>query len=61
MPLHARAFLGIWHNLKPGFEREFDRWHTVEHMPERVGVPGFRVARRYMNWKLASHVCFTSR
>lgn len=59
MPLHARAFLGIWHNLKPGFEREFDRWHTVEHMPERVGVPGFRVARRYMNWKLASHVCFT--
>lgn len=59
MPLHARAFLGIWHNLKPGFEREFDRWHTIEHMPERVGVPGFRVARRYMNWKLASHACFT--
>ena len=59
MPLHARAFLGIWHNLKPGFEREFDRWHTLEHMPERVGVPGFRVARRYMNWKLASHLCFT--
>jgi len=59
MPLQARAFLGIWHNLKPGFEREFDRWHTYEHMPERVGVPGFRVARRYMNWKLASHLCFT--
>lgn len=59
MPLQARAFLGIWHNLKAGFEREFDRWHTQEHMPERVGVPGFRVARRYMNWKLASHLCFT--
>ena len=59
MPLQARAFLGIWHNLKPGFEREFDRWHTTEHMPERVGVPGFRVARRYMNWQLKSHVCFT--
>jgi hypothetical protein len=59
MPLQARAFLGIWHNLKPGFEREFDRWHTYEHMPERVGVPGFRQGRRYMNWKLASHICFT--
>jgi hypothetical protein len=59
MPLHARAFLGLWHNLKPGTEHDFDRWHTYEHMPERVGVPGFRVARRYMNWKLASHVCFT--
>ena len=59
MTLQARAFLGIWHNLKPGNERDFDRWHTYEHMPERVAVPGFRQARRYMNWKLASHVCFT--
>ena len=59
MPLNARAFLGIWHNLKPGYERDFDRWHTYEHMPERVGVPGFRVARRYMNWELKSHLCFT--
>jgi hypothetical protein len=59
MPIHARAFLGIWHNLKPGTERDFDRWHTYEHMPERVGLPGFRLARRYINWKLPSHVCFT--
>ena len=59
MPLNARAFLAIWHNLEPGTERDFDRWHTYEHMPERVGVPGFRQARRYMNWDLASHVCFT--
>jgi len=57
--MQARAFLGIWHNLQAGTERDFDRWHTYEHMPERVGVPGFRVARRYMNWQLASHVCFT--
>jgi hypothetical protein len=59
MPLDARAFLGIWHNLKPGAERDFDRWHTYEHMHERIGVPGFRQARRYMNRELASHVCFT--
>ena len=49
MPIQARAFLGIWHNLKPGTERDFDRWHTYEHMAERVGVPGIRVARRYIN------------
>jgi hypothetical protein len=59
MALQARALLGIWHNLMPGSELEFDRWHTYEHMPERVGVPGFRSARRYMNRQLASHVCFT--
>ncbi len=60
MPLQARAFLGIWHNLKPGTELDFDRWHTYEHMPERTGVPGFRVARRYMNREAASpgHLCF---
>lgn len=60
MPRQARAFLGIWHNLKAGAERDFDRWHTYEHMPERAGVPGFRVARRYMNWNLKSpsHLCF---
>jgi hypothetical protein len=59
MPLQARALLGIWHNLMPGAEDDFDRWHTYEHMPERVGVPGFRGARRYMNRQSASHVCFT--
>jgi hypothetical protein len=59
MPLQARAFMGIWHNLKPGTERDFDRWHTYDHMPERVGVPGFRLARRYMNQALSSRVCFT--
>lgn len=60
MPLQARAFLGIWHNLKAGAEHDFDRWHTYEHMPERAGVPGFRVARRYMNRNLESpsHLCF---
>jgi hypothetical protein len=59
MGLHARAFMGIWHNLEPGTEQDFDRWHTYEHMPERVGVPGFRRARRYMNRSVSSHVCFT--
>jgi hypothetical protein len=57
--IQTRALLGIWHNLLPGSEHDFDRWHTYEHMPERVGVPGFRGARRYMNRQLASHVCFT--
>ncbi len=47
MPIHARALLGIWHNLMPGTELEFDRWHTYEHRPERVGIPGFLRGRRW--------------
>lgn len=59
MRLQGQAFLGIWHGLQPGHERDFDDWHTHEHMPERVGIPGFLRARRYMNWNLEQQVCFT--
>lgn len=59
MPLSGTAFTVIWHDLNPGFEAEFERWHTEEHMPERLGVPGFLRGRRYMNWQQAPHVCFT--
>ena len=58
MSLHGQAFLGIWHGIKPGHERDYDDWHTYEHMPERAGVPGFNRARRYMNWDL-EQVSFT--
>ena len=28
-------------------EEEFNRWYQQQHIPERLGVPGFRSARRY--------------
>ncbi|MGH7322093.1 MAG: hypothetical protein ACRELA_21060, partial [Candidatus Rokuibacteriota bacterium] len=28
---------------------DYYRWHNTEHMPERVGVPGFLRGRRYLN------------
>src|SRR5215475_12219573 len=49
MPLRGRAFLSMWSGVLQGYEREFDRWHTIEHMPERLGVPGFLRGRRYMH------------
>ena len=48
MPLRGRAFLSMWSGLLQGYERELDRWHTIEHMPERLGIPGFLRGRRYM-------------
>lgn len=48
MALRGRAFLPMWWGVAPGFEREFDRFHTIEHMPERLGIPGFLRGRRYM-------------
>jgi hypothetical protein len=42
----CRAFLGIWHDIAAGDEAEFERWHTEEHMPERLALPGFARGRR---------------
>ena len=58
MPLRGRAFLPLWSGLLQGYERELDRWHTFEHMPERLGVPGFLRGRRYINAKASDHAMF---
>jgi len=42
------AFLAIWNDVEPGRERDYGRWHTREHVPERVGVPGILEGRRYV-------------
>ncbi|MFO1413473.1 MAG: hypothetical protein U1F10_06100 [Burkholderiales bacterium] len=59
MPLAGRAFLALWNDIAPAREAEYDRWHTREHVPERVGVPGFRGARRYVHRARATHRYFT--
>lgn len=37
----------IWNDIAPGMERAFRDWHDEEHIPERVGVPGFLSGRRF--------------
>jgi hypothetical protein len=38
----------IWHDLLPEAVDEFYQWHNREHMPERLGIPGFRRGRRFI-------------
>ena len=59
MLAHTKAFLAIWHDLLPDGKIEWERWHTYEHMPERVGIPGFLGGRRYMNHDDPEQCCFT--
>jgi hypothetical protein len=40
MTLQGTAFLAIWHDIAAEGEPEYNLWHTREHMPERVGIPG---------------------
>ena len=40
--------MAIWHGIRPEGRAEFYEWHNREHMPERVGIPGFLRGRRYI-------------
>lgn len=47
-PGTARAFLALWNGIASASrQREYETWHSFEHVPERVGLPGFIRARRY--------------
>ena len=48
MSLAGLGAVAIWHDLDPAARDDFHEWHNREHMPERVGIPGFRRGRRYV-------------
>ena len=48
MSLAGLGVVAIWHDLLPEARDDFHEWHNREHMPERVGIPGFRRGRRYV-------------
>jgi hypothetical protein len=55
VPLKGSGFMIIWHDIKPESDAEYHRWHTREHMPERLGIPGFLRGRRGVDWSLPKH------
>jgi hypothetical protein len=59
MSLKGRAFMAVWHDIASEGEAEYNTWHTRQHMPERLGVPGFLVGRRYVDWSLDNQRWFT--
>ena len=34
----VRAFLALWNDFDPGRDEEYNRWHTYEHVPERLSI-----------------------
>src|SRR5829696_2908890 len=49
MSLAGEGALAIWHDIAPEGRGQFYAWHGGEHMPERVGIPGFLRGRRYVS------------
>lgn len=48
MDLRGMGILALWNGIDPTRRAEYDLWHTREHVPERVAVPGMIGARRYL-------------
>jgi hypothetical protein len=46
--LAGEAVVAIWNGIAPEGRANFYQWHLHEHMPERVGIPGFRRGRRFI-------------
>jgi hypothetical protein len=48
MPMAGKGMLLTSMNIDPAHEAEFNRWYDREHLEERVAIPGFLEARRYV-------------
>jgi hypothetical protein len=47
MALLGSAALAMWWDMAHDMRDEFQHWHTHEHFPERLSVPGFLRASRW--------------
>lgn len=49
MPLLGSAAMLLSFDVEPDWVEEHDRWHTHEHLPERLSIPGFRRGTRWVS------------
>jgi len=47
MALLGRAAIAMWWDMAPERKSEFEDWHSHEHLPERLAIPGFRRGSRW--------------
>ena len=48
MGLLGEAALAVWWDIPAGATSEFEDWHSHEHMPERLRIPGFLRGTRWV-------------
>ena len=56
----GKAILLVMMEVDPEHEDEWNRWYDEEHIPQRLGFPGFLAARRFklepLEWPGARHL-----
>jgi hypothetical protein len=48
MSLRGKGMLVVFAEVKSRHESDFNEWYNREHIDERLGIPGFQRARRYV-------------
>jgi hypothetical protein len=59
MALSGSAFLALFNDFDPARDDEYNEWHSREHVPERLTIPGITRARRYVSRSDARFPYFT--
>ena len=44
----GKAAVAMWWDIAPEVRAEWEDWHTREHMPERLSIPGFLRGTRWI-------------
>jgi hypothetical protein len=44
----GRAAVAMWWDVAPEMQSDWEDWHSHEHMPERLGIPGFLRGTRWV-------------
>jgi hypothetical protein len=47
MSLLGSGAVAMWWDMAPAMKAEFEDWHSHEHFPERMNIPGFRRGSRW--------------
>ena len=45
--MYGQAALAMWWDMDPALRDEFEHWHSHEHIPERLALPGFHRGSRW--------------
>lgn len=71
MTLLGQAAVAMWWDIAPASRAEFEDWHSHEHFPERMSIPGFLRGSRWASaegrdgffvlYELAAYETLTSR
>lgn len=58
MALLGDAIVCSWNDVKPEGREDVYQWHNREHLPERLGIPGFLRGRRLRSSSAAPELMF---